>query len=220
MARRRGQKIRPQPADHHHGQHVHRGGEQARNDAGDEELADILLSDDAVDGEHRGRRQHGAERAAGGDDAGGEGLRIVVAAHLRIGDGRESRGGRDRGARDRGKAGAGRDGGDAEPAAQMADEGVGGAEQFAAHAGIGDERAHQQEHRDDAEGVVGHRAHRGVTDDFQRRIAVDQIGKAADADEPHRHADRHAQQHQHEQRDKSENGDRIAAHRAHSTGLI
>ena len=102
----------------------------------------------------------------------------------------------------------------------MADERIGGAEQFAAHPGIGNKRAHQQEHRDDAEGVVGHRAHRGVTDDFQRRIAVDQIGKAGHADEPHRHADRHAQQHQHEQRDKPQDRDRVAAHRAYSTGLI
>ena len=51
-------------------------------------------------------------------------------------------------------------------------------------------------------------------------IAIDQVGKAGDADEPHRHADRHAQEHQYEQRDKSQNRDRVARHRAHSTGLI
>ncbi len=78
----------------------------------------------------------------------------------------------------------------------------------------------KQEHRDDAERVVGHRPHRGVTDDLERGIAVDQIGKAGDADEAHRHADRHAQQHQREQRDKSKDGDDVAAHGAHSTGLI
>jgi hypothetical protein len=103
---------------------------------------------------------------------------------------------------------------------QVADERIGGAEQFAAHARIGHERAHQQKHWNDAEGVVGHRAHRGMTDDFQRRIAVDQVGKASDADEPHRHADRHAEQHQHEQRDKPQHRDCVARHRAHSTGLI
>ena len=46
---------------------------------------------------------------------------------------------------------AGGDGGDAEPAAQMAEEGVGGAEQLAAHAGRGGERAHQQKQRHDGE---------------------------------------------------------------------
>ena len=65
-----GQKIRPHLADDHDREHVHRGGENAGNDAGDEQLADVLLGDDAVDREHGGRRQHGAERAAGGDDAG------------------------------------------------------------------------------------------------------------------------------------------------------
>ena len=105
-------------------------------------------------------------------------LRVVVAPHFRIGDGGESGGGGDRRARDRGEAGAGRDGGDAEPALEMAEEGIGGAEQFAAHAGIGHERAHQQKHRDDAEGVIGHRAHRGQADAFQRRGAADDVGKA------------------------------------------
>ena len=99
-------------------------------------------------------------------------------------------------------------------AAQMADETVGGAEQIAAHAGIGHERAHQQEHRDDAEGVVGHRAHRGLADQLERRRAADQVAEAGDADEAHRHADRHAQQHQREQRDKAEDGDGVGAHRA------
>ena len=215
VARRGGQEIRPHLADDHHREHVHRGGEQAGNDAGDEQLADVLLGDDAVDREHGRRRQHGAERAAGGDDAGSKRLRIVVAPHFRIGDGGESRGGGDRRARDRGKAGAGRDGGDAQPALEMAEEGIGGAEQFAAHAGIGHERAHQQEHRDDAEGVIGHRAHRGQADAFQRRGAADDVGKAGDADEPHRHADRHAQQHQREQHDKAEDGDRVGAQMRH-----
>jgi hypothetical protein len=93
----------------------------------------------------------------------------------------------------------------------MADEGVGGAEQLAAHAGIGDERAHQQEHRDDAEGVVGHRAHRGLADHLQRRPAADEVAEAGDADEAHRHADRHAQQHQREQHDEADDGDGVGA---------
>ena len=216
------QKARPRAADDRDRHHVHRGGEHARQDAGDEQLADVLLGDDAVDREHGGRRQHGAERAAGGDHAGRERLRIAVAPHLRIGDGRERRRGRDRRAGDRGEAAAGRDGGDAESAAPMAEKGVGGAEQLAAHAGVGDERAHQQEHRDDAERVVGHRPHRGVADDLERRPAADEIGEAADADEAHRHADRHAQQHQREQHDEADDGDRVGAQRRvhHSTGLI
>ena len=211
------QEVRAEPADQRDGDHVHCHREDAGNDAGDEQLSDVLLGDDAVDRKHGRRRQHGAQRAAGRDHAGGEGLRIAEAAHFRIGDRREGRSCRHRRAADRGKAAAGRDGGNAEPAAQMADKAVGGAEQFAAHAGIADERSHQQEHRDHAEGVVGDRAHRGLADQFQRRREADQIPEAADADEAHRHADGHAQQHQRKQRDKSEDGDGVGTHATYST---
>jgi hypothetical protein len=100
------------------------------------------------------------------------------------------------------------------------DKAVGGAEQFAAHAGIADEGAHQQEHRNHAEGIVGHRAHRGLADQFQGRRAADQIGKAGDADEAHRHADRHAQQHQRKQRDEAQDSDGVGAHDPYSVALI
>ena len=60
------------------------------DDAGDEQLADVLLGDEAVDREHRRGRDHDAERAAGRDHAGGERLRVAVAAHLRIGDARRT----------------------------------------------------------------------------------------------------------------------------------
>jgi hypothetical protein len=196
--------------DDHNCEHVHGRGEQARNDPGDEQFADVLLGNDAVDRQHGRRRQHGAKRAAGGDHAGGERLRIVVAAHFRIGDGGERRGGCDRRTRDRRKAGARRNGGDAEPALEMSDERIGGAEQLAAHARVGYERAHQEKHRDDAERVVGHRAHGGEADVLQRRRTADDVGKAGHADEPHRHADRHAQQHQNEQADKAKDRDRVS----------
>ena len=212
LARR--QEARPRIADQRDGDHVHGDREHARQDAGDEQLADVLLGDQAVDRKHRRRRDHDAERAAGRDHAGRERLRIVEAPHLRIGDPREGRRGRDRRAADRGKAAAGRDGRDAEPAAQMAEEGVGGAEQLAAHAGGGGERAHQQEHRHDGEIEVGHRPHRGLADHLERRPAADDVAEAGDADQAHRHADRHAQQHQHEQRDEPDDGDGIGAHAA------
>jgi hypothetical protein len=102
----------------------------------------------------------------------------------------------------------------------MADKAIGGAEQFAAHAGIADESPHQQEHRNHAEGVVGHRAHRGLADHFERRGAADQVAEATDADEAHRHAHGHAQQHQRKQRDEAQDGDGVGAHPAYSTGLI
>jgi hypothetical protein len=100
----------------------------------------------------------------------------------------------------------------------VADERVGGAKQLAAHAGVRHERAHQQEHRDDAEIVIGDRAHRGLADHLQRRRAADDVAEPGHAHEPHRHADRHAQQHQREQHQEPDDGDGVGAH--HSTGLI
>jgi hypothetical protein len=80
--------------------------------------------------------------------------------------------------------------------------------------GVRDEGAHQQEHRDDAELIVGDGAHRHLADQLQRRRAAGQVGIARDADQPHRHADRHAQQHQREQGDEAQDGDGIGAHRS------
>ena len=85
------QEAWPHLADDENGNEIHRHGENAGDNAGDEQLADILLGDDAVDRKHNGWRQHGAERAAGGDHAGGEALRIAEAAHFRIGHGGKCR---------------------------------------------------------------------------------------------------------------------------------
>jgi hypothetical protein len=94
----------------------------------------------------------------------------------------------------------------------MPDKTIRGAEQVATHAGIADKGTHQQEHRNDAEGIVGHGAHRGLANQFQSRRAADQVTEAGDADQPHCHSNGHAQQHQCKQRDKSQESDGIRAH--------
>src|SRR5260221_5234165 len=68
------EKIRPDEAADGDGGAIHGHREEARENPGDEQLADVLLSDEAVDREHGRGREHGAERAAGGDEAGREGL--------------------------------------------------------------------------------------------------------------------------------------------------
>jgi hypothetical protein len=195
---------------------MHDDREQAGNDSGDEQFADILLGDEAIDHQHRRGRQHGAERAADRDHAGRERLRIVETAHFRIGDRRKRRGGRDRRAGDRGERPARCDRRNAEAASPMTDERVGGPKQLAADAGDRNESAHQQEHRDDAEGIVGHRAHRGLADQLHRRPKAGETTEAGDADEPHRHADRHAQQHQCEEADEPDDRHDLAVHSNYS----
>ena len=84
----------------------------------------------------------------------------------------------------------------------------------------GDERSHEKEHRDDAESIIGHRAHRGMADDFQRRGAADQIAEAGHTHQTHGHAHWDAQQHQGKQDDKTNNGDGFGAEHVRLTRLV
>ena len=116
-----------------------------------------------------------------------ERVRVAELLHGRIGDLGHGGGGGDRGAADRAEAGAGDDRRHREPAAQMADEGVGGAEQLLRHAGARDEVAHQDEQRHHRQRVVApglvdlglHHRHGG------REVPVAQIGDAEEADHAH-----------------------------------
>ena len=86
-----------------------------------------------------------------------------------------------------------------EAAAQVADEGVGGAEQLLRHAGARDEVAHQDEQRHHGQRVIAS----GLVDlgfDHRhggREIPVAQIRDAEEADDAHRDGDRNAQQRDH-----------------------
>ena len=95
-ARRRRQIAGPDGTDHRDRRHVHADGEQSRQNARHEQLADVLLRDQPIDREHDRWREHRAQRAAGRDHAGRERLRIMVQPHLGIRDGGECRGGGDR----------------------------------------------------------------------------------------------------------------------------
>ncbi len=202
LGRRAGRRVAPgDPADRgHHQRRAH----QARQHAGGEELADVGLGDDAVDDHDRRRRDHDAQRAAGRDDAGGQVGRIAVPLHLRIGHLGHRRRGGDRRAADRAEAGAGDDGGVGQPAAHMADEGEGSAEQLVRQPGTGDEVAHQDEQRHHAQrvgeaAVVDHlrgagRGGRPAAQQPQPDIA----------DEAHREGQRQAQQRQQEDRTEAE----------------
>jgi len=120
-------------------------------------------------------------------------------AHRGIGNFRHGRGGRDRRAADRTEAGAGAHRRHGEAAAQMADAGIGGAEQLLRHARARDEIAHQDEQRHHRERVVA----AGLVDlgldhrEGGREIPVAHIGDAEEADDAHRDGDRDAQQREH-----------------------
>ena len=80
----------------------------------------------------------------------------------------------------------------------MTDECIGATKKLAAHARGGGECPHEQKQGYHREVVIGHGAHGRVADVLERRGAADDEGKAAHPDQSHSHADRHAQQHQHE----------------------
>ena len=164
--------------------------EQPRQDAGDEQLADVLLRQDAVDDHHHRGRDQDAERAAGGDRTRGERVGVAEALHRRhrhLGHG----GGRgDRRARDGREAAARDDGGHGEPAAPVPQEGMGGLVQLLRQSGPRDQIAHQHEQRHDRErvrqaGLVRHRARHG---EGGRHTGLE--GEAGEADQPHREGDR------------------------------
>ena len=162
--RRPGLRVAPADVLHRDAEQDH--GDEAGQEAGREQLADAGLGHDPVE-DHDGRgRDQDAERAAGGDRAGGELVGVAVAVHRRVGDLGEGRGGGDRGAADRAEAGAGEHRRHRQAAAQVADEGVGGPVQLLRHAGPGDEVAHQDEERHHRQhvfeaGLVDHRRRRG-----------------------------------------------------------
>src|SRR6266446_6535869 len=91
--------------------------------------------------------------------------------------------------------------------AQVADEGVGGAEQFLRHAGARHEVAHQDEQRHHGQRVIAPRLvelglrHR----ERHRPVPVAHVGVAGDADDGHGEGDGHAQaaeQHHHGEADQ------------------
>ena len=185
--------------------HHQRRAQQAGQHAGGEQLADVRLGDDAVDHHDRRRRDHDAQRAAGGDDAGRQVVGVAELLHRRVGDLAHRRRGGDRRAADRAEAGAGEHRRVRQAAAHVADERIGGAEQLVRQPGAGDEVAHQDEQRHHATACRRSRSRRPPAPRWRRVAAQPRIRPEADeADEAHREGQRHAQQREHEDRGEAE----------------
>ena len=182
--------------DHHVDDHA-AGGEQAGDDAGEEQLADRQFGQHAPDDhQHRRRDQH-AEAGAAGDAAEREIAPIAVAAHFRIGDARERSGGGDADAGDEAEQRIGDDGCGGEPARQPFAGAVGERVEVARGAAFGEEVAHQHEQRDDGEHVVAQRLIGGVGDEGAHHLDV--AGHQIDAErggDAERDGDVHAGKHQ------------------------
>ena len=194
-------------------------GNEARDDAGDQELADGGLGRDAVDHHGDARRDQDIERRADADRAGGEFVGIAVAAHFRHGDlGHHRRRGSARaghGAEDA----AGEDGGDRKPALDVRAPVAGSGVKVAREPARGGEKCHQDEHRDRRQRVIRHRAERRQADDPHHlaEIAGDNVD-AEHAGSRERDRDRHAEDErkdQHHKRKRDHVDLSAAAHGVH-----
>jgi hypothetical protein len=187
--------------------------QQAGQEPGEEQLADRLLRQDAVDDEHGGRRDQDAQRAAGRHHAGREARIVVVAAHLRQRDAAHRDRRRHRGAGEGGKAGAGEDRCRGEPAAPVPEPRVRRGEEVLAHPRHRREVAHQHEQRYDAQRLDGGIRERVGAEDVQRGVGSVEHRDADGAHERHGDADRHPQEKQREQRRHAGDAGRGRAHR-------
>ncbi len=185
---------------------------QARDHRGHEQLGDVLLGGDGVDDEDDRGRDQKIDHAADGDERSREAVLVAVAAQLRQRGAAEGCGGRDGGTADGAEDGAGAEHRDAEPAADMPHEAARGGEQIAGHARLLGERAHEDEQRNDGEGIVrellvGVRLHVG-----EERAEARQVAVAEGADHQHGQPYRHAYGDQQQHRAEADQGNRHSAH--------
>ena len=199
---------------HHQDQHRECDGEQnARDDAGDEQVADRGLRQDAEQDEQQARRDEHAEDGAAGDDADGEARIVAVAQHLGHRDLGEDRGRGDRGAGDGREHGVGGDGRDAEAAAQASEQMKGDLVGVAPDVGDADQKPHQHKKRDDAEFVAAEAFRRGERQHLAGHLEIAAYQPdAAEGDERQRHADVDADIDQHQDGDDRDEADLDAVH--------
>ena len=117
----------------------------AGDDAGDEQIADRGLRQDAIEDQQQARRDQHAEHRGSGDHADGEARLVAQPQHLGHRDLGEHRGRGDRGAGDRGEHRVGADRGHAQPRLDAAEGVVGDVVGVLADVGDADQQAHQDE---------------------------------------------------------------------------
>ena len=114
---------------------------------------------------------------------------------------------RNRGSVDRSKPAAGENRRHRHAARQMSDPCIRRAEQFPTHPGSAHKRAHQDEHRHDAEIEIGDGTDRRIDQDTERGIGTNQVGKSGERNRAEANRDRHSHQHQYKYGDATERRD-------------
>jgi len=187
--------------------------QEPRTDAGEEQPAKRLFGRDRVEDHRDRRRQQDAERAAGGDDAGGEPAGIAALAHFRNAGRADRRAGRRRRAGHRGKQGAGEDVGDGEAARHLVHPDMQGGIEILAGPRLADRRTLEDEQGDRQQGDRGHFLV-DVLGDHVERGRRHEPHHEDQGDGAEREGDRHAGEHHAERGPGIEQADIERAHRA------
>jgi hypothetical protein len=153
--------------DHHHSRQDH-----ARNDAGEEQVADRLVGQNRPHHHQQARRDQHSEARAAADQPQRIGRVVAVSLHLRVSDGGEGRRGGHAGAGDEAKDQIAHHGRVGEAAGQSPEPAVGGPEHVGRDTRARDELAHQQEQRHDREEIFAQRLVGGARDEIQAELEV------------------------------------------------
>ena len=188
-------------------ENVEENGYDSRNDPGDEELADVLFDNDAVDHQRDAWRNENAHRPAGRDGPGCEIFVVAISPHRRHGDFRHGRGGGDRAPGYRAEAAAGSDRRHRETALVMAEPGIRRVVQIFRQCGAIHERSHQHEQRQHGKRITHREVEDQLTHGLQRRLPSAHEPEPDETDRHHGESERETQKH-HEQQYR-ETGERF-----------
>ena len=198
--------LRVVPSHQYHGQHHQDCRQNAWQNASGKQLANVGFGDDPVDDQNGGGRDHDAQRAAGRDHAGRHGVAVAHFLHGRVGYLAHGRGCRDGRTANGAKTRACSDGGVRQAAFAVANEGVGRMKELVGQASAGDKVAHQNEQRNDRQGVgkAGFVHHLGSTGHGGHPAAGQ--ANAHNAHQAHGKSQGHAKQGQYKDGQKSKQG--------------
>ena len=189
-------RFRVTPCVHHDRTHIQQGAQQAGQNTGKEQLADVGLGHDAVDHEGHAGRNHDAQSPGRGDAARGQRIAVTIALHLGVGHTRHGgRCGQAAAANGR-KTRAGQHGGNRQTATQVPHKTVGGAVQLARDVRLVDQVAHQDEQRHHRERIVVDGAEGGFTHHEQGRAPAQDTQAPDHARDQHGHGNGHFQRNQ------------------------
>ncbi len=187
------------------GDHVPEHRDQTGDEGRDEQPFDVLFCKDRIDHKHHRRRDQDTQCPASGQSACRQRAGVARTLEFRQGDLAHGRCRCQRRSANRTEARGGPHCGHGQPALAVAQPRVGCVEQVAGHAATGGEFAHQQEQRDDGEGVVRQRPikERLQLAVHQACVALDDEG-AEEAHDEQRRGEGDAQEDQQQERGKAQ----------------